>query len=286
MSDELASLLAKKFIARRDVKAIQTSNGGAYVTVEIDKVRQPWKMDDLRAHLEGTRTYGHYLLDEKSNCKFFAFDIDLRKTGWLPKEPRPGTDEPGADPWASEEDIKKWYKTGFVEVEDLRACWLNRSHPGRPWMKLQFKVIASKLARVIHDQLALPCAVAYSGAKGIHVYGFTGYGSAYDARLGANIALETVGDFEAMRGSSFFKHKNQDPVEGFPNLSIEVFPKQDTLADKDLGNLMRLPLGRNRKSNDPTFFVDMTTAMREFSPIDPIWALGDGALNVWRRQDD
>jgi hypothetical protein len=53
-----------------------------------------------------------------------------------------------------------------------------------------------------------------------------------------------------------------------------VFPKQDSLAGKDLGNLMRLPLGRNLKNpKDPTFFIDMTTPMGVMSPIDPVYAL-------------
>ena len=47
---------------------------------------------------------------------------------------------------------------------------------------------------------------------------------------------------------------------GYPNFDLEVYPKQDSLADKDLGNLLRLPLGRNLKNPaDPTFFLDLTT---------------------------
>lgn len=296
MSDELlAKEIARRFIARRDVKAIQYP-GGAYTPHtadgKADGERIPWKLSDIKKHIARESTFGHYLLDTDSKCKLFAFDIDLITSdpdkniwGYLPFLPKPGTNEPGADPWGSSDDIEKWERTAFKPC-DPRTEWLNRKSPARPWMKLQFKLLANKLMKVINEELDLPCAAAYSGNKGIHVYGFTGYGTAHDARTGAQIVLDVLGEFEPTRGTNFFKHKNDDPFEGYPNLSIEVFPKQDTLAGKDLGNLMRLPLGRNLKTKDPTFFIDMTTPLGELSPADPLWAIGEGALNPWKRQGE
>lgn len=135
------------------------------------------------------------------------------------------------------------------------------------------RMLANMLMRSIHENLELPCAAAYSGNKGIHVYGFTGSVSAEDARDGAMIVLDGVGDFILAKGRNFFKHKNQHAYEGYPNFSIEVFPKQSTLSDKDLGNLVRLPLGKNNKSSDPTFFIDMNAPMSTLQPVDPIWAM-------------
>jgi hypothetical protein len=60
-----------------------------------------------------------------------------------------------------------------------------------------------------------------------------------------------------------------------------VYPKQASLAGKDLGNLLRLPLGRNNKSKDPTFFMDMTAPLAEMRPVDPEWALT--TTSPWKR---
>jgi hypothetical protein len=148
-------------------------------------------------------------------------------------------------------------------------------------MKLQFKTMAHMLAKSITEELGLRCAVAYSGGKGVHVYGFTGTVLASEARLAAQIVLDDLGCFKLTKGVNFYKHTDEDPFTGFPNLSIEVFPKQNTLDGKDLGNLMRLPLGRNLKSTDPTFFIDMTTALGDMTPVDPIWALTTDS--PWKR---
>ena len=262
VSDEIANLIAKKFIARSDVKAVQFKNGAWSPHQEFnpesrkyDGPRIKWRRQDLLAHINGEATYGHYLLDTDNTCKLFAFDIDLQKSGFLPF----------AENW-----------TDFREVEDLRAAWLDRSHPARDWMKFQFKTTAHKLMAFVSEELGLQTAAAYSGAKGVHVYGFMGDGDKLDATKvheAAILAMRQIGEFEPLRGEHFFKHKNMNPEDGFPNLSIEVFPKQGSLDGKDLGNLMRLPLGRNLKSSDPTFFLDMTTALSDFKPVDPVWAL-------------
>lgn len=270
MTVEVANLLAKTFIARTDVKAIQFS-GGYMPHVENSKEenspRIPWSREALNDHLAGKRSYGHYMLNQDSECKLFAFDIDLNTIGQLPDTGYP------------EDPV-------FIEA-NLRTAWLDRANPGRYWMKLQFKLLANKLAKAIFEELEIPCAVAYSGSKGIHVYGLTGLISGHEARQGAQIVLDSIGEFELVRGSHLYKHKDASPLDGYPNLSIEVFPKQDSLDGKDLGNLLRLPLGRNLKNpKDPTFFIDMTTAIAEMKPVDPAYALSVGALNPWRRESE
>lgn len=269
----LADLIAKKFIQRTDVKAAQRPDG-SYVPWEVDAhgsycpahrggQREPWKRDDLNAHLDGAKSFGHYLLGTDGKCKLFAFDIDLEKTGYLPTRP--------LDPWFSDEELLD-YEASFDPCNP-REAWRNRRHPGRSFMKYQFKLIAHQLMAAVRTELDLPTACAYSGAKGVHVYAFTGPISASDAFDGAMIVIDSLGCFEPKRGNVFFQHKDHTPVHGFPNLSIEVFPKQRTLEGKDLGNLMRLPLGRNLKTNDPTFFVDMTSPLGEMQSVDPLFAL-------------
>lgn len=277
-SDQLANLFAKMFISRKDVKAIQHASG-AYTPHVSDprhpeENRIPWSRADLVSHIEGRQVFGHYLLDRDSNCKLMAFDIDLRKTGWLPVEDPIEKPEGGL--------------SNFIETQDLRAEWQDHRKNAyqQRWMRLQFRLIANKIARSISEELDLPVAVAYSGSKGIHVYGFTGLMPAAQVRKGAEIVLQAIGEFELEKGQHIWRHKDSSPFDGFPNLSVEVFPKQDSLDGKDLGNLMRLPLGKNHKTPDKTFFIDMTAALNEFKPLDPIWALTDGALNPWKKQGE
>lgn len=276
MTTELVDLLAKKFIARPDVKAQQNSRG--FYTPVVDhqsKERLPWTREDLEAHLAGTKTFGHYLVSQANECKLFAFDVDLRKNDF---------DQHDRLLWTGSVPSVPWYGDaasfpGEIVRLDPRKSWLDRDPQYRDWMKYQFRMVAHLLCSVIEKELDVPCAAAYSGAKGIHVYGFTGLQSAADVREGAQIALDALAErpfcdgVEPLKGKHFFKFVNDDPVEGYPNLTIEVFPKQDTLENKDLGNLMRLPLGRNLKSEDPTFFIDMTSPLNQLVPVDSVHAL-------------
>lgn len=292
MSKDLAKLFAKKFIQRPEVKAVQMDRTGGglkqgdwFPDNRINPEKRPnsphlphgFSMDHLLAHLNGERTYGHYLLNEAGDCKLFAFDIDLEKAGTYVTVPK---DLDGL----TDEQVAEKMDSSLVTVDGvdqtLRALWVDRSRtaaPARTWFKYQMKYLAHILASKVVE-LDIPCAVAYSGSKGVHVYGLTGSMPAQDVRDAAMLVLEMVDEFEPMRGKNFFQHKNDDPIHGFKNFSIEVFPKQDNLDGKSLGNLMRLPLGTNWKNpKDPTFFVDMTTPLADFKPhADPVKLLEGG----------
>lgn len=268
-SNDLVTLIAKRFIQRRDVKAVQFESG-AYIPdreLKYPKQHAPlgFKGRHLQAHLDGTATYGHYLLDQNSKCRLFAFDIDLLPKGSYVTCPDVETEE-------------EWEEQSRVVECNPREAWMDRRNKdARDWYKLQMGMLARKLTSVITGQLELPCAAAYSGHKGIHVYGFTGPVPAKEAREGALLVLDILGEFELLKGKHFFKHKNNDPFMGYPSFSIETFPKQDGLDGKDLGNLMRLPLGRHLESKDPTFFLDLTTPPGVMKPhSDPTKLLESG----------
>jgi hypothetical protein len=283
LGDELVALIAKRFIQRRDVKAVQF-NSGAYVPDRELKDRQGnpdpgrfgplgFKVQHLRDHLAGTATYGHYLLDHEDKCRLFAFDIDLEKEGsWVQLPALDGTEI--ADD-ISDEDFAKLCSTNECNP---REVWLDRrQQAARNWYKYQFGMLARKMTAVIQEHLDIPCAAAYSGNKGIHVYGFTGEMPAAEVRAAANLVLEIMDEWEPKKGIHFFQHRIKDPVMGYPSISVEVFPKQDSLDGKDLGNLMRLPLGRNLKTTDPTFFLDLTSPIAQMKPHpDPIKLLETG----------
>lgn len=230
-----------------------------------DKQYIGWSRADIIAHLQGNASFGHYLLNPKNECKFFAFDIDLEK----PDKKRPWVG--WYFPYEGEEPIELDKPIQFNPRED----WKNRAHPSRWWSKTQLRTVAGLLASAIHKELDIPVAAYYSGNKGVHVYGFTGLVDAYQAREGARLVLESMGCWEPLRGDVFYAHKDHDAFTGYPNLSVEVFPKQDTITNESgLGNLMRLPLGKNLKNpKDPTFFIDLRSPLGELKPVDPIWAM-------------
>ena len=263
------NLIASRFIARTDVKAVQHRDGSWSPhtdTGKRDGKHIPWSRADLEAHVSRKKTFGHYLLNQDDQCKLFAFDIDLNDKGVWPEG------------YTSIEEADKVEPVEF----NPREAWLDRKHPARPWLKWQFKYVASVLMSSIHRTLEIPCAAAYSGGKGIHVYGFTGLKSATYTREAMQIVLDDVGIFKIKRGKNFYEAKDQDYWTGLPNLSVETFPKQESLSGGDgLGNLMRLPLGRNLKSNDPTFFIDMTSPVGQLAPIDPVFAMT--TRTPWRR---
>lgn len=262
LSSELnpvTNALAKYFITRTDAKAKQVhlQSGPGYIVDTTDGKREsprlPWNRAALEAHIQGGATYGHYLLGQDNTCKLMAFDVDFDKEGYYE-----ATD--GAHPFSP------------------RDAWKDRAHPARAQMKYELKMMAALLAKSVYNELEIPVACAYSGGKGIHVYGFTGPMQAYDIRQGMQIVLDAIEGFALHRGQVFWKH------EGFTNLTIEAFPKQDSLDGKDLGNLMRLPLGRNLQApRDPTFFFDFTGPMGQLAPVDPIHALQG---NPWKRPDE
>lgn len=274
---ELTSLVAKRFIQRRDVKAIQlpdargTLNAGDYIPDRAFKrLPDEWaptgfKGRHIEAHINGKASFGHYLLDENSMCRVMAFDIDLEKAGsWVDIFEKDAYGEP-IEP--------------VIHECNPREVWADRKQKqARAWFKMQMNLLAHKFAKAIIEELNLPCAAAYSGSKGVHVYGFMPPSPAYQVREGALLAVDVIGEFEASRGNNFFKHTEPDPVRGFPSFSVEVFPKQHDLEGKDLGNLMRLPLGRNFKNpKDPTFFLDLRAPLANLSPHpDPVRLLETG----------
>lgn len=256
--DEQARLLATTFIVRKDVKAVQ-HRGGAY-TPEHEK----WSMRDLRSHVEGTRSFGHYMLSQDSTCKLLAFDIDLEKSG-------------------------RWLELADGEYSDEAILVHNDFNPREVWKPLDepagregsasvyFTSVLLQTARLLASEvrslLGIPAAIAYSGNKGLHVYGYTGEIPAAEAREAALMVLAEKDRFYASRGSVFFKSRDED----FESVSVEAFPKQDTLDGKDLGNLMRLPLGVNFKSGNRAFFIDTEAAGAVIRPTaDPVKAMTEG----------
>jgi hypothetical protein len=302
--DEVPALVAKTFIARRDVKAVQARNG-AYRPVtddgKPDGNRLPWTMGDLRSHVSGEATFGHYVVSAENTAKVFCFDLDLEKE--IADESEPGgkraprwtADAPGYGEMERTGDARAmWRPTDLWQwCTVCRRGWYTDFQPPRCTddahqheigagnnpdtlaLTARLNETAFRLAARIKRELEIPVAVAYSGNKGLHVYGITGEHPASDVRMAANLILESFdGRYVPKRGSNFFRDTDPD----FEPVSIEVFPKQDSLDGKDLGNLIRLPLGINRKSGNRAFFV-RHGAYSHLSEMDPVAAMTVG--NPW-----
>jgi hypothetical protein len=260
---DLVRLLGTRFIERRDVKAVMgdphVEKGGK--PLHWQPVREPFTMKDFEDHLSGRRTFGHYMVSPEGNVKLFAYDIDLREN----KPPVPERDDPGFEGSYITEDSDE----GIKMPCDPRKAWLEEDHPAKWFLTQQLRCLAEALAIAVHDRLGIEVAIASSGGKGLHVYGFTGSVQATFAREAALGIIQALGSFEAFRGESFFMHKSE-----FQNLTVEVFPKQTTLDGKDLGNLMKLPLGVHRDTGRRGEFITAKAPYTELRTMDPKAALG------------
>lgn len=253
----IIDLIGRRFIARGDQYAEQLANG-AY-----NPVRKPLTRTALKDHLDGIRSYGHYMVSPEDDCvKLVAFDLDARK------EPaRVGDDEHLCD--------------------DPRAVLGDPAHPDYPEVIFQLRVLSRLIMRQLivaaeEMELEVTPAMAFSGSKGIHVYGWLDRG-----RTKADIAIDLGGltldsfedlgiSFHAVGRSATFRNECT-----FPAIDVEIYPKQRTVQDKQYGNLMRLPLGRNLKTNgQSTFLKDLKFDGDEyrFLPMDPLQALERGCI--------
>lgn len=287
---EIAKLFARYLIARPDVKAYQRDNGAWYP--EHSRIT----MEDLLHHIEGRSSMGHYTVGLDGQTKFFAFDIDLEEAKperqiWypMPKSRFHDTDGTPLD-WEDFQngDPRGLWKEGAAINPDRTPSDAGMYPFEESFLIFQLRTMAHLLARTTEETLGVPTAVAYSGSKGIHVYALTGPISGAEAREGAEIVLAQTNRFELLRGKNFYKHRiiSGDPIEDMPQLSVEIFPKQDSVDDKDkkLGNLMRLPLGWNRNmpagiTHYRPQFLDVRHRMTEFKERNPIEALT--TANQW-----
>lgn len=254
-SDDLLKELGQRYLSRRDAKALQ-HKGGAYMPVRDGDATVPWKMGDLRAHVAGTASYGHYLVNADKKCKLFAFDIDLDKYV------HEGEGDDGKPVYRLNSDGSKF---------SPRAVWAGAETPAKRQYARQLRVLAEGLAYRCQRHLDIPAAVAYSGSKGVHVYAFTGDAIAADAIEAATLILRSF-TFDLVRGNVFWKHSSQ-----FEHLTIELFPKQAEIGADGFGNLMRLPLGVNLKGG-AAYFLDSRADDGVFKPLDPMVALTKGTL--------
>ena len=124
---------------------------------------------------------------------------------------------------------------GAIDI-DIRKNAL--AQPVTDQLRETVRADARRLARQF-DALHLPVYVEDSGYKGVHLWIFL---------------LEPVPAADVKR---FFEAVVQRVGPPDPALQWEVFPKQDRVAEDQLGNLIKLPLGIHLKTGHRCLFTDL-----------------------------
>lgn len=132
-------------------------------------------------------------------------------------------------------DSRAW--VGVIDVDlvpALRGRKLTRDEYDRRTREETYLV--ERLSEISSDE-GLPCVAEFTGGKGYHFwYPFEEPVPAASVRAALRAVVEKIeGDLSCFH--------------------LEVFPKQDTLSGKGLGNLVKLPLGVHRGTGKPSFFL-------------------------------
>lgn len=112
---------------------------------------------------------------------------------------------------------------------------------------------ARNITRMLHEKLDLIPAVEFSGGKGFHLYIF----------FTESLESEVVHRF-----GIGVREQLQIPAAGDPH--VEFFPKQPRLGSGEMGNLVKLPLGRHGTTLAWSTFVDPADLT---TPIDAVGAI-------------
>lgn len=156
-------------------------------------------------------------------------------------------------------DLCDGYRQEFRSKDEERIGWLTA----------ELRCFGQGLAAKIEELLEIDTVQVFSGNKGVHVYGLTGSIPAKTAREAAyGVLTSWDSTMKPKRGDQFWQ------LPAYPELEVEVFPKQDTVGE-GYGNLLRLPLGVNQKSGRPSFIYDTTAPLWDFVPVDPLEALSE-----------
>ena len=232
---ELDRRLGARLIARTDAYAIQTADSGYVRKTERVTLRQ------VQAHIAGDISIGHYLIDPADNAtKMFAIDID-------PDEP-----------------TKKQLEAN-PDIRNPRALAM----AGDPKVWGEMIILAQSLCEIIERKIRCRPLVSYGGAKGLHVIApVKQRTSALHLRKMGEAILSNRG-FASHKGVNFWKS------DAWPDLTLEIFPKQVEVDDDSYGNLMRLPLGVNPKTGREAYFLPQGVTMLG-TPDDPEEALEFG----------
>jgi len=239
MVREAASLMGKLFVNRRDVKAVyRPDHSGKWHWTAHPF---PYTMPDFSEHLLGKHCLGTYLLNPDNTVKFMVFDIDIAKTGkyWRCYD---------IDQIVDLEDRGYGFDMDLREGP-LEAALHDPTADAHRWVRI-----------ILLDCIRRLCQLVRTEIDQIPVTVITGGGAHVIVPLPAPIAAEmtrAVGQEIVRRLPTATRiNKMFWSYGGLGELTIEVFPKQDTLEGKDYGNLIRLPYGWHHEAGIRTYSID------------------------------
>lgn len=122
-------------------------------------------------------------------------------------------------------DLKKDFRSGSIKPRDKSGIRQERDY------------VLRRLQELSKERLNASALVEFSGGKGYHLW----------------FLLQEPAPAEQVRQClSRIAAVVADDLSYF---NLEVFPKQDRLQGKGLGNLVKLPLGVHRRSGKPSYFL-------------------------------
>jgi len=128
-------------------------------------------------------------------------------------------------------------RLGVIDI-DRKQEYRSRQLPREEWDQLRREenYLLERLA-TLSEQAAMPCVLEFTGGKGYHLwYVFEQSMPAATVRAALRSLVVKVQSDVRMHG-------------------IEIFPKQDQVSGKGLGNLVKLPLGIHRGTGKPSYFL-------------------------------
>ena len=248
MVREAAALMGQLFINRRDAKAVYRPDfrGNWHWTC----IPESFTMGDFQMHLTGMQCFGTYLLNTDNTVKFMAFDIDAKKESRY---------------WRlyDVDQINSLEEQGYGFDMDLQfglfeAALHDPSLDAHRWVRTLLLGAVRDICKAVRQELEMVPMTVITGGGAHVLVPFPAPVPAADARLVGNDLVSRLP--AVVRLNKMFW--GYGPMG---EMTIEVFPKQDTLDGKDYGNLIRLPYGWHHEAEVRTFSIDPE------SVTSPLW---------------
>lgn len=135
-------------------------------------------------------------------------------------------------------DSNSYVRTAVIDA-DLRKELRQSTRKGEEKIIIKRECIyLFKRIKELSSDVGLHPLIEYSGGKGYHFWYF------FDPPI------------EASRAKSALEPLKKNLSPDLAAFTLEVFPKQNTLSGKGLGNLVKLPLGVHRLTGKRSFFME------------------------------
>lgn len=235
---DIAKLLGMRFLARRNAYAVQHQNEDGHWGYA--RKTKDMKLDLLVSHLAGDVSVGHYLINPEA--------------------------------WEQDGVSYLCHTRMFAfDIDPDKGDARDRAMENDPEIWRRMIILAHGLCQLSKRITGSLSIVSYGGAKGLHV--LCPLRKKIDpviAKEMGELILQDTG-FHTFKGDNFWKS------DVWPDLTVEIFPKQTHVEEGGFGNLMRLPLGVNSKTKREAYFIPQEAEALGHMD-DPIATLTSGTI--------